>query len=263
MNEMWKETPYPLTTADTLAEPETPDTPETPETPDTPNIPETLDMVGEGETPDTMGAPETEPETPVVAAVPEIAEPKAVTPVATRSRREASLGYELYLNVRTLVFVLAALILVFTFMVRVIVVSGSSMENTLQNGDSMLVWCLGYEPKQGDVVVVTQRSYQNDSLVKRVIATEGQRVDIDYETSTVYVDGVALQEDYIKEAMRVPVYGEGLNHVTVPEGCIFVLGDNRNDSADSRYPDIGVIDTRCVIGRAVMVVFPFRDLTLL
>lgn len=187
---------------------------------------------------------------------------EVVTP-PSRTQKDTSLGYELYLNVRTLVFVLAALILVFTFVVRIIVVSGESMENTLQNGDSMLVWCLGYEPKQGDVVVVTQRSYQNDSLVKRVIATEGQQVDIDYDTSTVYVDGVALEEDYIKEAMRIPDYGEGINHVTVPEGCIFVMGDNRNDSADSRYPSIGVIDTRCVIGRAVMVLFPFRDLTLL
>ncbi|OUN24775.1 signal peptidase I [Pseudoflavonifractor sp. An85] len=187
---------------------------------------------------------------------------EVVTP-PSRTQKDTSLGYELYLNVRTLVFVLAALILVFTFVVRIIVVSGESMENTLQNGDSMLVWCLGYEPKQGDVVVVTQRSYQNDSLVKRVIATEGQRVDIDYETSTVYVDGVALEEPYIKEAMQIPIYGEGVNHVTVPEGCIFVMGDNRNDSADSRYPDIGVIDTRCVIGRAVMVLFPFQDFTLL
>lgn len=195
-----------------------------------------------------------------ISGMPELETP---TPTYSRSRKETSLGYELYLNVRTLVFVLAALILVFTFVVRIIVVSGSSMENTLQNGDSMLVWCLGYEPKQGDVVVLTQRSYQNDSLVKRVIATAGQRVDIDYETSTVYVDGVALQEDYIKEAMEIPNYGEGLNHVTVPEGCIFVMGDNRNDSADSRYPSIGIIDTRSVIGRAVMVVFPFPDFNLL
>ena len=184
-------------------------------------------------------------------------------PTPSPTKKETSLGYEAELNVRTLVFVLAALILIFTFVVRIIVVSGSSMENTLQNGDSMLVWCLGYEPKQGDIVVLTQRSYQEDSLVKRVIATEGQRVDIDYDTGTVYVDGTPLEEDYIKEAMKVPNYGEGVNHVTVPEGCIFVMGDNRNDSADSRYPSIGIIDTRSVIGRAVMVLFPFQDFTLL
>ena len=211
------------------------------------------------EAPDNLGVPELTGGTDVTG----LTEDTAAKAAANRTRKDTSLGYELYLNVRTLVFVLAALILVFTFVVRIIVVSGSSMENTLQDGDSMLVWCLGYEPKQGDVVVLTQRSYQNDSLVKRVIATEGQRVDINYETGTVYVDGTALEEDYIKETMRVPSYGEGLNHVTVPEGCIFVMGDNRNDSADSRYPSIGIIDTRSVIGRAVMVVFPFPDFNLL
>ena len=211
------------------------------------------------EAPDNLGVPELTGGTDVTG----LTEDTAAKAAANRTRKDTSLGYELYLNVRTLVFVLAALILVFTFVVRIIVVSGSSMENTLQDGDSMLVWCLGYEPKQGDIVVLTQRSYQEDSLVKRVIATEGQRVDIDYDTGTVYVDGTPLEEDYIKEAMKVPNYGEGVNHVTVPEGCIFVMGDNRNDSADSRYPSIGIIDTRSVIGRAVMVLFPFQDFALL
>ena len=211
------------------------------------------------EAPDNLGVPELTGVTDVTG----LTEDTAAKAAANRIRKDTSLGYELYLNVRTLVFVLAALILIFTFVVRIIVVSGSSMENTLQNGDSMLVWCLGYEPKQGDIVVLTQRSYQEDSLVKRVIATEGQRVDIDYDTGTVYVDGTPLEEDYIKEAMQVPNYGEGVNHVTVPEGCIFVMGDNRNDSADSRYPSIGIIDTRSVIGRAVMVLFPFQDFALL
>lgn len=172
-------------------------------------------------------------------------------------------GRELYQNVRTLVTVLAVLILAFTFLGRIIVVSGPSMENTLQNGDAMLVWSLGYSPKQGDVVVLTKRSYQEDSIVKRVIATEGQTVDIDYGSGAVYVDGIALKDDYIKEAMRVPSYGEGNNHVTVPEGCLFVMGDNRNQSADSRYPAIGIVDERCVIGRAVMVLFPVSNLKIL
>lgn len=172
-------------------------------------------------------------------------------------------GRELYQNVRTLVTVLAVLILAFTFLGRIIVVSGPSMENTLQNGDAMLVWSLGYSPKQGDVVVLTKRSYQEDSIVKRVIATEGQTVDIDYGSGAVYVDGIALEDDYIKEAMRVPSYGEGNNHVTVPEGCLFVMGDNRNQSADSRYPAIGIVDERCVIGRAVMVLFPVSNLKIL
>ncbi|MDE6922643.1 MAG: signal peptidase I [Oscillospiraceae bacterium] len=175
---------------------------------------------------------------------------------AGKPRKDTSGGRELYLNVRVLVTMMAAFVMVFTFAARIIVVSGPSMENTLWGGDLILVWGLGYAPEQGDIVVLTQENYQEDSIVKRVIAIEGQQVDIDYASSTVRVDGTALKEDYIKELMLVPSYGEGINHVTVPEGCIFVMGDNRNHSADSRYPDIGIVDVRCVIGRGVAVMFP-------
>ena len=168
-------------------------------------------------------------------------------PGGAKARKEASDGRDLYLNIRVLVLMMTAFVLLFTFVARIIVVSGASMENTL----------LGYTPQQGDIVVLTQESYQEDSIVKRVIALEGQTVDIDYYTGTVYVDGKPLKEDYIKEEMLVPSYGEGVNHVTVPEGCIFVMGDNRNHSADSRLPMIGIVDERCVIGRGVAVVFPF------
>lgn len=178
-------------------------------------------------------------------------------PGGAKARKEASDGRDLYLNIRVLVLMMTAFVLLFTFVARIIVVSGASMENTLHGGDLMLVWSLGYAPRQGDVVVVTQESYQEDSIVKRVIATEGQQVDIDYDTNTVYVDGEAIAEDYIKERMRLPGWGEGVNHVVVPEDCIFVMGDNRNNSADSRLPQIGIVDNRCVIGRGVMVIFPF------
>ena len=176
-------------------------------------------------------------------------------------KRDPAASLDMYLNVRVLVSMMAAFVLLFTFVARIIVVSGPSMENTLLGGDLILVWSLGYTPKQGDIVVLTQESYQEDSIVKRVIAVGGQRVDIDYDTGTVYVDGVPLEEDYIKEKMHrpsYPGYSEGINHVTVPEGCIFVMGDNRNQSADSRYPDIGIVDTRCVIGRGLSVIFPFN-----
>ena len=163
---------------------------------------------------------------------------------------------EAYQDLRTLAVVLTVLILIFVFAARILIVSGSSMEDTLHDGNAMLVWSLGYKPKQGDIVVLTQTSYQEDSIVKRVIATGGQTVDIDYSTGTVYVDGTALREDYIKERMELPHYGEGLNHITVPEGCIFVMGDNRNHSADSRYPGIGIVDERSVIGHVLLVLFP-------
>ena len=175
-----------------------------------------------------------------------------------KAKREASDGRDLYLNIRVLVGMMTVFVLMFTFVARIIVVSGESMENTLYNGDLLFVWSLGYTPKQGDVVVLTQESYQEDSIVKRVIATEGQTVDIDYYSGRVYVDGVALKEDYIREQMLLPSYGEGLNHVTVPEGCVFVMGDNRNHSADSRFPAIGIVDVRCIIGHGILVIFPFH-----
>ena len=177
---------------------------------------------------------------------------------AGKPRKDTSGGRELYLNVRVLVTMMAAFVMVFTFAARIIVVSGPSMENTLWGGDLILVWGLGYTPEQGDIVVLTQENYQEDSIVKRVIALEGQTVDINYDTNTVYVDGEPLKEDYTKEKMQIPSYGEGLNHVTVPQGCIYVMGDNRNHSADSRFPDIGIVDTRCVIGKGVAVMFPFH-----
>ena len=175
-------------------------------------------------------------------------------------KRDPSAGLDMYLNVRVLVGMMAVFVLLFTFVARIIVVSGPSMENTLIEGDLILVWSLGYTPKQGDVVVLTQESYQEDSIVKRVIAVGGQRVEIDYSANTVEVDGVPLKEGgYTKEEwMQPPPYGEGITEVTVPEGCIFVMGDNRNHSADSRHPDIGIIDTRCVIGRGLAIVFPFN-----
>ena len=179
-------------------------------------------------------------------------------------KRDPSSGLDLYLNVRILVSMMAAFVLLFTFVARIIVVSGESMEDTLIEGDLILVWSLGYTPRQGDIVVLTQESYQKDSIVKRVIATGGQTVEINYNTSTVKVDGVPLEEDYTKEElMMVPYYegttevNEGIAEVTVPEGSIFVMGDNRNHSADSRYKRIGIVDTRCVIGRGLSVIFPF------
>lgn len=170
-----------------------------------------------------------------------------------------TMGQELYQTLRSMAWVVIIIIALFTFVVRVTVVDGESMENTFHHGDMVLTWTLGYSPKQGDVVVLTQKSFREQSIIKRVIATEGQTVDVDYNTSTVYVDGVALDEPYIKETMRMPYFGEGVNHVTIPEGCIYVMGDNRNNSSDSRDPDIGIVDERSVIGQAVFIVFPIGD----
>ena len=176
-----------------------------------------------------------------------------------KEEEKLTMGQELYQTLQSLVSIVLIVILLFTFVVRITVVDGISMENTFHNGNMVLTWSPGYEPKQGDVVVLTQKTFREQSIIKRVIAVGGQRVDIDYDTGTVYVDNVALEEPYIKEIMRTPYFGEGINHVEIPEGCVFVMGDNRNHSSDSRDPDIGIVDERCIIGRAVFVVFPFAD----
>ena len=166
---------------------------------------------------------------------------------------------DLYFWLQALVAVVVGLILVFTFVGRIIGVVGSSMVPTLHNGDMLILQSIGYEPRQGDVVVLTKEFGSVEGpIVKRVIATEGQTVHIDYATNSVYVDGERLDEPYINEPMRSP----GMNtitDITVPEGCIFVLGDNRNNSSDSRLPELGAVDERYVLGRVLFVIFPFQN----
>ena len=175
----------------------------------------------------------------------------------TAEKRAEQRGRGAYEWVQTLVCSVLAVVLVFTFAVRGFWVDGQSMRETLQNGDLLLILndhlCGGYQP--GDIVVLRKTGFRDGKpLVKRVIATEGQTVDIDFEAGIVYVDGEALEEDYIREPTWTP---EGLDFpVTVPEGHIFVLGDNRNNSSDSRHKDLGPIDIRMVTGKAVFLMVP-------
>lgn len=170
-----------------------------------------------------------------------------------------SLKLDLYFWLQALVAALVLLILIFTFIGRIIGVSGSSMVPTLHNGDMLLLQSIGYTPKQGDVVVLTKEFDAADGpIVKRVIATGGQHVQINYAAGTVTVDGVVLDEPYINEPMDPPL-GESLTDVVVPEGSIFVMGDNRNHSSDSRDVTLGTVDERYVLGRAIWVLLPFQD----
>ena len=161
---------------------------------------------------------------------------------------------ELYDWIQCVVVALVVGILVFMFLLRVVNVKGNSMYPTLHDEDKILTTNFLYTPKPGDVVVVQTDSYGPEPLVKRVIATEGQTVDIDFEKGIVYVDGEALDEPYINAPTMEREDFSG--PVTVPEGCLFLMGDNRNRSTDSRTESIGMVDTRCVIGRAVMIVYP-------
>ena len=161
----------------------------------------------------------------------------------------------LYLH--DLTHLLAVIMVVFLLLFRIVVVSGSSMYNTLWDGDWLLVVSNVFygEPEYGDIIVASKDSFNDgEPIIKRVIATEGQTVDIDFETGTVYVDGVILNEEYIyspttdDEGMKFPL--------VVEENCVFAMGDNRGVSNDSRYPAIGQIDQREILGRAVFLLYP-------
>ena len=149
------------------------------------------------------------------------------------------------------------LVLVFSFFFRIIQVDGSSMVPTLINGDKLIVWGAGYTPQRGDVVIVDSYTAYGKPLVKRVIAKGGDTVSIDYSTGTVEVNGEVLQEDYIAE----PTYlGYDLQFpYTVPEGTVFLMGDNRNESLDSRSSYIGCIDERDILGKVLVCFMPFTD----
>jgi len=154
------------------------------------------------------------------------------------------------------VFISASiLILIITFVFTMVIVDGRSMQHTLESGDKIIVTKMGYQPKDGDVIVVgkSEDGYSKP-IVKRVIATEGQTLKIDFENQQVIVDGKVLDEPYISSET---IEGTAEIPEVIPEGYVFVMGDNRYISMDSRYKDIGLVNVDDIVGKAVFVVFPF------
>ena len=164
---------------------------------------------------------------------------------------------EIYDWMQSLVFALIICIIVFVFIFRIVDVSGDSMNPTLINGDKLVVSDVFYNPKQSDIIIFRKDEYKSEALVKRVIATEGDTVDINFETGEVSVNGVVQDEPYIAE--ETFTFFDVDFPQTVPENCIFVLGDNRNNSTDSRYSGLGMVDTRYLLGKVLWRIYPLNS----
>ena len=182
---------------------------------------------------------------------------KKKTEEAKKEEQKYTWQQNVALYLHDMICMLVVVMAVLMLFLRIIVVDGPSMERTLLNGDYMLLVSNMFykEPKHGDVVVVSKQAYDNGKpIVKRVIATEGQTVDIDFNEGVVYVDGVAQDEPYTKTLTTLK---EGtVFPLVVEEGKVFVMGDNRNNSKDSRSTQIGQVDKREVLGKVAFILFP-------
>ena len=196
------------------------------------------------------------PEAEDEPAVESAAEPEQASdsvPAAEEEKTKKGLGFELFSWLQAVVAALVIIVLVFVFVVRIIGVIGPSMEPTLIEGDRVLLFDATWTKVDiGDVIVVQQKSYSDSPIVKRVIAKGGQTVDIDFDAGIVYVDGEVSDYVDVPTTRRYDVTFP----LVVEEGKLFVLGDNRDESIDSRYSPIGLIDERSVLGEVAMVIFP-------
>lgn len=156
----------------------------------------------------------------------------------------------------SLFMALICVLILMSFFFRIIDVDGPSMEPTLINTDKVVITDLFYTPHQGDIVVISHGERYEKALIKRVIATEGQDLQIDFENNKVYVDGKLQNEDYIQGVTRIgDRSAEEVNGI-VPEGKVFVMGDNRTVSLDSRFNEGGLINVSDIIGKAQLDIIP-------
>ncbi len=175
------------------------------------------------------------------------------TPVKTKKS-----GWYIFYNwLDSLVFAIILILIVFAFFFRIVGVNGDSMNPTLKNGEWLTVSAINKTIDRGDIVVITQPNVLNEPLIKRVVAVGGNTIDIDFKTGDVIINGQIVDEPFIKA--KTHKQGDFEGPITIPKGYVFVMGDNRNDSLDSRYNVIGLIDERYVLGVVDYRLFPMGE----
>ena len=199
-----------------------------------------------------------------------VSEESELLPVEEKKKKGGIIS-GLYEYVETFCYALALMMVLFLFVFRYVSVEGDSMKHTLHDSDKLIISDLFYKPKTGDIVVINPESHgdRNEPIIKRVIATEGQTVRIDYAKWEIYVDGVKLDEPYIEPMWEEykKVYGEdvimrpaeSMKHMgefVVGEDQVFVMGDNRNNSKDSRSREYGEMGENRIIGRVIIRLAP-------
>lgn len=166
-----------------------------------------------------------------------------------------NLKKELWEWAKAIFFAAVIVFIVFNFIIQVVTVKGSSMEPTLENQDRLVISNLFYTPETGDIVVLSDKTGLDEALIKRIIALPGQTVDIN-ENGEVLVDGKVLSEPYIAELIDEGHRGNMDYPLTVPEGTVFVMGDNRNHSTDSRFLEVGFVEEGEILGRVIFRLLP-------
>ena len=176
-------------------------------------------------------------------------------------KKETNIHKETYEWIQCVVVALICCVLIFVFVARVIDVQGHSMEQTLEDGDKIIITRLvgGYD--RGDIVVLRKDTFRQEPIVKRVIGLAGDTIDIDFDAGIVYINGEPLDEPYVNELTYdhedFDTYEKPL---VIPENCVFVMGDNRNNSTDSRRATIGCVDTRYIMGKVIFRILPFSKM---
>ncbi|MGN0594044.1 MAG: signal peptidase I [Hominimerdicola sp.] len=189
---------------------------------------------------------------------------KSAEPDDLKEKKPVSLVDEILEWAESFVFAMFVIVLLFTFFFRIVLVDGPSMNNTLIDGDRLIISHINYTPERGDIVVVN--SYEiNKTIIKRCIGVAGDTVRIDYNSNTVTVNGEKISNDTNKETMIDTglfdtdyMVEDGVYEYVVPEGTIFVLGDNRNHSTDSRAK-VSFVKLENILGHAVFRLYPFES----